>query len=215
MFSIYASCAILISANSNSDCVLSEINGLNFRCGRATDSECIRLSVLNEDCILKFVPGVSIPPSATEEVSLTKNNVTKRVNCPEDMVGCVTIKNPEDALEYLRFFSTHWMAYLFNKEIQRQEIFKMPSAGKNNSVCLPEKRWKRLNLREPIIKRLRDGFIVIRYIIRPKGKPADLYVAIHRETSFVSTAGEIIVLDETEVPSTLEDTVYLGFPAFL
>jgi hypothetical protein len=191
-----------------------DYDGIRFRCGKFDpDSDCLRLCVLRPGCSLKFVPGVSIPPEATERVEITIDGNTHEVRSPDDLIGCVVIHTNEEALEYLRFFSSWLTSHLFRNFENRLEIFKAHSMEQtDNGVTLPEKDWNRLGLHEPSVKEIKGGFIIKRCIFKSKRDP---YVDLFWETVKLSRDGKLTILVEDHIRSTLEDTKHLFFASYL
>ncbi len=94
--------------------------GLRFRCGDlASDRVC--LPSLQPDCKLKFIQGKMIPRKAAEHLVVECRGEVSRLWTSNDLSGCVRLASSQDALEYLRFFSSLWTIHLFEQEFL--EIF--------------------------------------------------------------------------------------------
>ncbi len=161
-------------------------------------------------CRMALEPGPGIPSEPGDKAVLHRDNKTLTVSGPDQLKGCVSISTEEQALEYLRFFSSLRTVHLFHDEIL--EIY--PSSSKGcYLVCLPKDRWDSLKLPSPLVKKTDSGFRVTRLVIKPI--PTHQKVTVFRLTQEVGT--DVAVLELSSVPVSLSaaDLLWLGFPSYL
>jgi len=190
--------------------------GLRFRCNKFdSDSACIDLPMLKEGCKLEFVPGESIPPQPTEKIILKYDGKQKQILGPNDFLvdeeggcSCIYISSGEQALEYLRFFSSYFLVHLFTE--QKLEIY--PKKGKKDciGVCMNMGNWKKLKFYEPIINPVGDGYEIERFVIKPI--PKEYLPTIFREKVLVKRNGQVNLIEEEEITFCCEYTKGLFFP---
>jgi hypothetical protein len=153
---------------------------------------------------------IEFPPGLNDFVQLECSDTTQRVRSPKDLEGHVSLREPEDALDYLRFFSSVDTTYLFEDELL--EISLDPD-GVCAWPCLSSERWKQLGLEAPRIHVTHDGYEVTRHIVRPFPSPTD--VTAYRVIERVSRDGEVEILSEERIPLSLFDKAALAFPGRL
>ncbi|MEM7819970.1 MAG: hypothetical protein QXD48_04050 [Candidatus Aenigmatarchaeota archaeon] len=196
------------------------INGSKYRCSVYDyNSKCINLSVLKKGCTLEFVPGESIPPEATEKIVLKYKDIVKEIRSPDDFASlgceCIYIWNENQALEYLRFFSSYETFYLFDD--WKIEIYPADKYENKDYGCygftIPKRLWNKLGLHDPIVEYKEEGFIITRFIIKPIPRP--YMPTIFKETVLVERHGKISVLKEEVITSCEKYTEGLGFPNFI
>jgi len=197
---------------------LADIDGSRFFCSSST---ALCLSTLEGDCSLgvKDSDPTSIPPEAEQVAVLSRGSEHKVVSGPNELAGCVSVASPEDALEYLRFFSSFRTVHLF--EDQLLEVFpaRRPAYlfGPKGTcyTCLPPDRWRDLGLDGPRVESVDDGFLVTRYVVRPA--PEDSNASdLFRVTQWVGHDGRVELLAKEEVPGLTPAERYgLSFPHYL
>lgn len=188
------------------------ISGAQYECQQYLFNEtCIRLSVIKDQCKLERIPAEGLHSESKDRIVLKYKNEVKEIKGPEDLaeVGneCIEIKNKEQALEYIRFFSSTRTYYLFN--IKELEIFPKNRYKECYNVCLENKIWKKLKLHDPIIIRKKEGFEIIRFVIKPI--PLPYWPTIFKEIVLVTYDGKIIEIDWDIVTSCEKYTEGLGF----
>lgn len=199
-----ASCQASLPAASSSEG--NNLLGGRFRCNDPSWVT-VCLKVLRENCSLSIAPGRGIPRKPGDTLILIHGDEARIVKSPQNLVGCVDIRSEEDALEYLRFFSSFEMVYLFGQE--ELEVYE----GGCFAVCLPAERWSALKLVQPTVVIKDDGFEVRRYIFKATvNKPE---VQLFRVIQKVGRGGEILTLESEPVPMSWEDRLKLRFPQFM
>lgn len=186
-----------------------DVFGNRFRCGNpAGVSLC--LTTLRPGCSLTITPGKGIPREPGDKVILSYGKETRVITEPSQLSGCVSLQSEDDALEYLRFFSSVKTVHLFKESLL--EIFPARSAG-CFLICLPEKRWFALGLASPTIIKESAGFKVTRLAIKPV--PSYYEVTVFKITQEVTFDGR--VRDLTSEPVTIPrlDRLRLGFPMYM
>ena len=202
--SLAISCQATAPASSLSEGV--DLRGERFRCNDP-NWVTICLRVLHESCSLSIAPGRGLPREPDDKLVLIRGRQARVVAGPEDLAGCVEIRSEQDALEYLRFFSSYETVYLFaEKDL---EVYK----GKCLAVCLPDERWKTLGLAEAAVSPREDGYEVTRYVIKPTVNIPE--VQLLRVVQRVKSDGVVTTLSSQLVPLPLEDRLRLSFPRFL
>jgi len=195
--------------------VIYDCNSLNSI--PADHSPC--LSVLKPSCSLTLDRGESIPPEAEDRVVLQALGVRRIVKKPEDLAGCVSLNSPQDAIEYLRFFSSWKTVHLFRD--QMLEVFEGEKPAYEYGpkgtcyLCLPPNRWRALGLASPKVIVEPGGYLVTRFVVRPS--PADSNVSdLYRITQRVSHNGSVSLVDEEPIPGlTRAERFGLAFPLYL
>ena len=175
----------------------------------------VELRALMKGCSVSITQkdpqAVCIPREACEYLLLRCGREEIPVLTKLDLQGKVEIREPEEALQYLRFFSSKKTYYFFRDPYV--EIYPAPE-DECISPCLPSERWNELGLHQASVTSTRDGwFEVTRNIVRrdgPAGNPR-LYTA----TEAVSSDGQIELLKQISVPTTRFDEVWLMFPGAL
>jgi hypothetical protein len=188
-------------------------NGDHFLCG-PRDARSVCLSIVREECAVRFVEGESIPAEAEETIVVRRSSGAGiTVRGPADLAGCVRIANAADALEYLRLFSSRSTVHLF--EPRRLEVFQGPSGCPACwSTCLPPRDWRKLRLAEPRVIPRPDGtFEVTRTVMKPI--PQDWLPTLYRVTERVTRDGAVEILTEEAIPAAMEDLAGLSFPMYL
>jgi len=186
-----------------------DVQGKRFLCG---DSDGVRLClpVLRNGCSLRIVPGKTIPREPGDQAILSHGEETQTITEPGQLAGCVSIQSENDALEYLRFFSSLKTVHLFKESLL--EIF--PARGEGCFlVCLPEKRWLALGLAGPSVTKEGTGFKVTRLAIKPV--PSHYEVTVFRVTQEVTFDGHVRELSSEAVPIPHLDLLRLGFPMYM
>lgn len=186
----------------------SQILGGRFQCndpGWVT----ICLNVLRERCSLSLAPGRGLPRKPGDKLVLIHGEQARLVTGPADLIGCVDIKSKEDALEYLRFFSSFEMVYLFTQ--QELEVYE----GECFAACLPADRWNALKLAQPTVLSKNDGFEVTRYLFRPTASRPE--VQLFRVVQEVRRNGSVLTLESEPIPAPMswKDRIKLRFPQFM
>lgn len=188
-----------------------ELLGGRFRCKHDPADESICLSALRPRCHLEVRRGEGLPQEPGDRLVLFRGEEPVEVAGPADLIGCVGISSPSDALEYLRFFSSMETVHLFADEIL--EIYESPVDRRCFLVCLPGDRWEALGFRQPLVEEIADGFKVTRFVIKPV--PNYNEVTVFRMVQAVSRDGEVKGLSAEPVTISSEDLLYLGFPRYL
>lgn len=183
----------------------ADIHGLRFRCNDLGSSK-ICLRVLASRCKLEVQQGKSLPPEAEERVILTVAQSRSTVHSPKDLVGCVEINTEDDALEYLRFFSSLWTVHWF--ESSKLEIFP----GRCLRTCLSHRDWRAFGLKKASVTRLEDGFEVRRVVARRGAErwPLEVLEVVER----VSRAGSVEQLSARILDIPPEIRGRLNFPTY-
>lgn len=190
--------------------------GQDYLCDEGT---AFCLTSLRADCSLYLQAGESIPPQAEERLVLIRPGGERFIKSPDDLVGCISIENQAQALEYLRFFSSWRTVHLFEKQLL--EVF--PGAkpaylyGPQSScrLCLPPHRWRTLGLEPAQVEQTPRGFVVTRYVVRPS--PEDLNASdLYRIKQRVGHDGVVELIEQAHVPALSPRERYgLAFPRYL
>jgi hypothetical protein len=183
-----------------------DFKGDRFRCDDPSwVSICLR--VLRDDCSLSIAPGRGLPREPQDKLVLIRGNQARIVTGPADLVGCVEITSEQDALEYLQFFSSYALVYLFSE--QELEIYK----GGCFAVCLSDEQWHNSELGEISVLSRAGSYEVTRYVIKPAAIIPE--VQLYRITQRVGGDGVVVTLNSESVPLPLEHRLRLSFPRFL
>ncbi len=188
----------------------TDFAGMRFRCGDLISGN-ICLPVLLDECSLRIVSGKGIPRQAGEKLILTRGSRESIVAGAAELRGCVSIASGADAIEYLRFFSTSWMAHFFHPK--QMEIFQAAEEDCGPGSCLPPHRWKSLGMELPTAEVKRSGFEVTRYVVRRGGH--DFEISGFRVTEFVTRNGKVSLVSEEPLQLELEDQARLVFVGYL
>jgi hypothetical protein len=199
---------LLLAGRGNADPQqVSDPLGRRFSC-KDTDNVC--LTMLRPECRLILKHGGGIPAEPEDRLFLTRESALGPVEGSDQLKGCVKIANKDNAIEYLRFFSSLKTVHLFHDK--NLEIF--PSTGKSCFlVCLPRSRWQALKLTAPVVERTKSGFRVTRLVIRPLPNRQD--VTIFRLTQDVDYDGGIREVEAVPIQLPRTDLLWLGFPSHL
>lgn len=188
---------------------VDRLTGLRFRCGALGSRIC--LDLLKEGCSLVLEDLGTLPREAGESLVLQVGQRATPVQSPTDLVGCVELKDEQDVLEYLRFFSSLWTVHLFERktlELHKSHNRKCPG------ICIFPQVWQGLGLLEPNVSRLDDGgFEVIRTVIKPIPYPYD--VTVFRVIERVTRLGEVVEVSSVPVKVPEEVRWSVGFPGYL
>jgi hypothetical protein len=183
--------------------------GKRFLCSDAPTKRLCIPAILS-GCRMTLEVGPGIPSEPGEKALLHQDVETHTVDGPNQLKGCVSILTEEQALEYLRFFSSLRTVHLFHDKML--EIY--PASGKGcYLVCLPKDRWDSLKLPSPLVKKTDTGFRVTRLVIKPI--PTRQEVTVFRLTQEVGTDGMVKELESVPVPLSAADLLWLGFPPYL
>ncbi len=142
---------------------------------------------------------------------LTREGQERVATGPNDLRGCVAIATEHEALEYLRFFSSHWMTHFFERA--QMEIFVAADGKCGPGSCLPTHRWESLSLKPPLVEKRSGGFGVRRNIVRPK--PGEYDVSGFQVTELVAADGAVSLVSEVALPLEKEDRARLVFLRYL
>ena len=186
-----------------------DVFGNRFRCGNPGGVS-LCLPTLRPGCSLTITPGKGIPREPGDQVILSHGEETRSITEPDQLSGCVSIQSENDALDYLRFFSSVKTVHLFKESLL--EIFPARSAG-CVLVCLPERRWFALELASPIITKESAGFKVTRLAIKPV--PSHYDVTVFKITQEVTFDGRVRELSSEPVTIPRLDRIRLGFPIYM
>lgn len=183
----------------------ADIHGLRFRCNDLSSRE-ICLRVLASGCRLEVQQGKSLPPEAEERITLAVAQNTSTVHSPKDLVGCVEINSEDDALEYLRFFSSLWTVHWF--ESSKLEIF----SGRCLRTCLYDRDWRALRLKKASVTRREDAFEVRRVVARRGAErwPLEVSEIVER----VSRVGAVEELSSRVLDIPMRIRGRLNFPIY-
>ncbi len=188
-----------------------DYQGSRFFCGNP-GSERVCLPYLRSKCSLTFVHGESIPEEAQEHLLIKRNGELTPVRTPSDLSGCVRLESVQEALDYLRFFSSLRTIHLFDQPFL--EIF--PARKKKRScfyTCLPAKTWDRLGLVEATGSEGDNGFEISRIAIK-RDASFVAGVKVVRIVEHVSRDGRICLISEESFVFALEDIAGLMFPQY-
>lgn len=205
LFALFsASCQASPSVVSSFD--VNSFLGSRFRCN---DPKWVTacLKVLRESCSLSIAPGRGIPRKSGDKLVLIHGDQARIVTRPADLAKCVDIGSEEDALEYLRFFSSFETVYLFDEA--ELEVYE----GECFAVCLPSERWKALKLSPPVMVAKDNAFEVSRFVFKPTANKPE--VQLFRVRERVGRDGEILTLESEPIPMSWEDRIKLRFPQFM
>lgn len=197
-----------------------DYKGLRFRCS----------SILGRElCLGQLIAGWRLRINSESEESLTQEpyqrvvlefeddalnggEVIHQIRKPGDLEGKVQILSEEDALEYLRFFSSYWTYHLF--ENQQMEILKQVRPDDEClSPCLAQDRWSALGFVEPRITVSDSSYGVTRFVVRPQ--EGALEIAAYRIRELVTPSGMVRELSAEKIELELEDQARLMFPFFM
>ncbi len=167
----------------------------------------ICLAPLKPGSSLSIAPGRGLPREPDDKLILVSDKQAWVITGPVDLVGHVDIKSEQDALEYLRFFSSFRTVHLF--AAGELEVFK----GKCFAVCLSSERWRNLGLSDARVALGEDGFDVTRYVIKPTERIPE--VQLYRVLQRVRRDGNVLTLESVPVPLSIGDRLRLSFPRFL
>jgi hypothetical protein len=163
------------------------------------------------ECSLQFIEGDTIPPQISERVVLIRGDEMRRVNGPNDLKGCANIETPEEAIEYLRFFSSENTAHLFEDE--KKEIFAPKGHRGCILVCTTNRSWNNLHLHDPVVTPKNDGFEITRFIIKPF--PKAYLPTIYKEIVLVRKDGGVDLISEEKITDDPKYTERVGFAGFI
>jgi hypothetical protein len=188
----------------------TDFAGIRFRCGKLSSGN-ICLSVLLDECSLRIVQGEGIPREADEKLIITRGDREFVVTSPSALHDCISISTKDEALEYLRFFSSLWMTHFFEQE--HMEIFQSTEDQCGSGSCLPTRRWKSLDLKPVAVRKKSYGFEVRRNIVRPV--PNALHVSAFQVTERVTADGEVSQVSEEAIELEMDDKARLSFFRYL
>lgn len=195
----------------------ADLEGARYFCGKPLQGR-ICVTFLVDACGLQFVEGKSLPSQAEDRVVLRSSEGHQRdVRHPDDMKGCVRLADEEQALEYLRFFSSPLTVYLFDYariEVGRGSPGYLYGPEGDCGICLPPRRWQELGLSEPRIHMDSNGFLITRYIVKRASDNA-MASNLYRIREKVHRDGIVDIVEEMEIPLTPAERYGLGFPSYL
>jgi len=186
-----------------------QLSGNRFRCDEPS-WVLLCLEMMDESCHLAIVPGRGLPRESSDRAVVVREDEAHVVRDPDALLGCVHIKSENEALEYLRFFSSYSTVYLFREQIL--EIF--PSNDPQCfAVCISIDRWKKLGFKDPMVRKVEGGFEVSRTVITPTARIPE--VASVLLVQRVDQKGRVVEVSRTplELPEDLR--LRLAFPAFM
>lgn len=183
---------------------------------RQSEGVRVNLPGIDPGCELRLVSG-GTPSQAGESLALSGVAIDERpVWGPDDLVGCVRIDSGEQALEYLRFFSSMSTVHLFAQV--ELEFFPMSACGGGQStgaslVCVPEDTWRRLGMDEAAVRAKKGVFVVRRYVKRLVGE--DLVGTVLAVTQRVARDGEVRELSTRRIDIPEHLVIPLSFPLYM
>jgi hypothetical protein len=138
--------------------------------------------------VVKIGSGGGLPFSAFERVELRVGEHLTFVHGPADLVGHVRVASPQDALQYVRVFtspataramrSAMWVEvvpmsavdpqFVFGRDEYVDKLLQHSAAptGREFGV-LTDDQWREAGLVGPTVVRADGGFIVVRLLFRP------------------------------------------------
>jgi hypothetical protein len=200
---------------AKSDVPQSDYDGWRFYCD-AGGSLC--LTVLEEDYSLILTEGESIPPQAEQHVVLMSPQGRHDIMGPNDLASSVSIATRDDAVEYLRFFSSWATVHLFEDqvlEIYRGRPGYLHGPKGECFICIPPQRWRDLGLESPQVGETPGGFLVTRYVVRPASDDPNA-IDLYRIQQEVGKDGSVKTIFQTQHRGLTRPERYgLSFPAYL
>jgi hypothetical protein len=200
---------------ARSDVHHRDSDGWRFYCD---GGESLCLTVLEAECSLTLIEGESIPPQAEQRVVLISPQGSHDVVGPNDLTSCVSIATRDEAVEYLRFFSSWATVHLF--EDQLLEIYRgrpgyLHGPEGECFICLPPQRWRDLGLESPQVQETPGGYLVTRYVVRPASDDPNA-IDLYQVQQQVDRDGSVTAISQTPHPGLTRPERYgLAFPAYL
>lgn len=165
-------------------------------------NNCFTISSLLPECSIEEIGEFSTPCFPKPKFLKLINKKTKKeiiINGPNDLKGCINIKTPEEALDYLRFFSSFNTAGFFDEV--KYEVYK----GNKCFYCLKDKIWSKFHLHEPLIVSVHSGYEITRYVVKKIKESEDDKEQLFKIIEFVSKEGEVKLIKEERINANEDD----------